>query len=89
MTDLRTHFIRHLRLFKNNQYKFLLKNSNCASGFTGSTCIQSESACYPNPCLNSGTCLVGANGTFMCMCPPKFFGANCEMRSSKKYYLNI
>ena len=56
--------------------------SHCASGFTGSVCNQSVSACYPNPCLNNGTCLVGANGSFMCLCPSNYFGANCEMASS-------
>ena len=84
MIDLRISFIRNLRLLKNNnEHVLLLKNSNCASGLTRSKCNQSESACYPNPCLNSGNHLVGANGAFMCVCPHKYFEANCEMRSSK------
>lgn len=60
-------------------------NSQCSPGFTGPMCNQSVSTCYPNPCLNNGTCLVGANSSFMCLCSSNYFGNNCEMTSSKKF----
>ena len=36
-------------------------------------------ACYYNPCLNGGTCLVGVNNSTACRCPLGYSGNNCEI----------
>ena len=33
--------------------------------------------CYPNPCLNNGTCTDGVND-YNCTCVPGFVGKNCS-----------
>ena len=33
--------------------------------------------CYPNPCLNNGTCIDGVND-YNCTCVPGFVGKNCS-----------
>ena len=33
--------------------------------------------CFPNPCLNNGTC-INLEGSYKCTCRPGFTGLNCE-----------
>lgn len=33
--------------------------------------------CNPSPCLNGGTCVIIANNTYNCTCPPGIGGQNC------------
>ena len=33
--------------------------------------------CYPNPCLNGGTCIDGVND-YSCLCAPLFVGKSCS-----------
>lgn len=37
--------------------------------------------CYPNPCLNGGTCSLNANASngYECACPDTFTGDICEV----------
>ena len=37
-------------------------------------------ACYPNPCENTGRCIVNENATngYVCICPDTFTGVNCQ-----------
>ena len=37
--------------------------------------------CYPNPCLNNGTCTDGVND-YNCTCVPGFVGKNCSNSKS-------
>ena len=37
--------------------------------------------CYPNPCLNNGTCTDGVND-YNCTCVPGFEGKNCSNSKS-------
>ena len=39
--------------------------------------------CYPNPCLNGGTCIDGVND-YNCLCVPLFVGKNCSSCKSDK-----
>ena len=39
--------------------------------------------CYPNPCLNNGTCTDGVND-YNCTCVPGFVGKNCSNSKSLK-----
>ena len=39
--------------------------------------------CYPNPCLNNGTCSDGVND-YSCTCVPGFVGKNCSNSKSLK-----
>ena len=39
--------------------------------------------CYPNPCLNNGTCTDGVND-YNCTCVPSFVGKNCSNSKSLK-----
>ena len=39
--------------------------------------------CYPNPCLNNGTCTDGLND-YNCTCVPGFVGRNCSNSKSLK-----
>ncbi|CAH3030640.1 unnamed protein product, partial [Porites evermanni] len=39
--------------------------------------------CFPNPCLNNGTCTDGVND-FNCTCVPGFVGKNCSNSKSLK-----
>ena len=39
--------------------------------------------CYPNPCLNNGTCRDGVND-YNCTCVPGFVGKNCSNSKSLK-----
>ena len=39
--------------------------------------------CYPNPCLNNGTCADGVND-YNCTCVPGFVGKNCSNSKSLK-----
>ena len=39
--------------------------------------------CYPNPCLNNGTCTDGVND-YNCTCVPGFVGKNCSNSKSFK-----
>ena len=39
--------------------------------------------CYPNPCLNNGTCTDGVND-YNCTCVPGFAGKNCSNSKSLK-----
>ena len=39
--------------------------------------------CYPNPCLNNGTCTDGVND-YNCTCVPDFVGKNCSNSKSLK-----
>ena len=41
--------------------------------------------CYPNPCLNNGTCTDGVND-YNCTCVPGFVGKNCS--NSKSFKIN-
>ena len=44
--------------------------------------------CYPNPCLNDGTCIDGVND-YNCTCVPGFVGKNCDckFKNIKPQYL--
>ncbi|VDN03543.1 unnamed protein product [Thelazia callipaeda] len=35
--------------------------------------------CAVNPCENEGTCISSDDGTFVCACPPRYSGINCEI----------
>ena len=39
--------------------------------------------CYPNPCLNNGTCTDEVND-YNCTCVPGFVGKNCSNSKSLK-----
>ena len=39
--------------------------------------------CYPNPCLNNGTCTDGVKD-YNCTCVPGFVGKNCSNSKSLK-----
>ena len=39
--------------------------------------------CFPNPCLNNGTCTDGVND-YNCTCVPGFVGKNCSNSKSLK-----
>ena len=39
--------------------------------------------CYPDPCLNNGTCTDGVND-YNCTCVPGFVGKNCSNSKSLK-----
>jgi hypothetical protein len=41
----------------------------CPKGFGGPPCNKIYQ-CYPDTCLNGGTCKAAANGLFECACPP-------------------
>ena len=41
--------------------------------------------CYPNPCLNNGTCTDGVND-YNCTCVPGFVGKNCS--NSRSFKIN-
>ncbi|XP_078486340.1 uncharacterized protein LOC101242408 [Ciona intestinalis] len=38
---------------------------------------QRDTACYPNPCYNGGTCQYMNNGSYNCHCAPGFDDINC------------
>ena len=44
--------------------------------------------CYPNPCLNNGTCTDGVND-YNCTCVPGFVGKNCSNSKSLKIKLSL
>ena len=44
--------------------------------------------CYPNPCLNNGTCTDGVND-YKCTCVPGFAGKNCSNSKPLKSSLSI
>ena len=47
------------------------------------------SACNPNPCFNSGTC-VHTNGVFQtCFCPNAYSGSYCQNYSRKKSFNHL
>jgi hypothetical protein len=61
---------------------------NCASGFSGDSCLDSDppppptDACHPSPCMHhgreQGTCY--ANGaSHLCVCTGAYTGTNCEV----------
>ena len=35
-------------------------------------------ACHSNPCVNGGTCVDRAFGSYDCICTPQFTGPHCE-----------
>ena len=35
-------------------------------------------ACHSNPCVNKGTCVDRAFGSYDCICTPRFTGPHCE-----------
>ncbi|CAH1245919.1 NOTCH1 [Branchiostoma lanceolatum] len=49
----------------------------CTVGWTGNNCEQDVDYCAVNPCWSGGTCVDGLTG-YMCICPPRTFGQNCE-----------
>ncbi|KAG7199007.1 hypothetical protein KM043_013159 [Ampulex compressa] len=49
----------------------------CNPGYTGVTCNEQVDPCTPNPCKNSGTCIV-SNGEAVCNCLLTFTGSRCE-----------
>ncbi|CAH3161494.1 unnamed protein product, partial [Porites lobata] len=48
-------------------------NCTCVPGFVGKNCSNNTDDCYPNPCLNNGTCTDGVND-YNCTCLPGFVG---------------
>ncbi|XP_071823880.1 uncharacterized protein [Apostichopus japonicus] len=49
----------------------------CPSPFTGDSCQQGRDLCDPNPCQNSGSCILLQ--TFLCICAPGFTGTTCDL----------
>ena len=50
----------------------------CAPGFQGTDCSIEVQPCSPNPCLNSGTCVVTGPESFKCECPVGWSGDDCS-----------
>jgi hypothetical protein len=50
----------------------------CPAGYTGRRCDVQSSICYPNPCLNGGTCVFLLGG-YVCSCVGGYSGQNCEI----------
>ena len=48
--------------------------------------ISAVDACNPNPCLNGGNCVIKANNTYNCTCPPGIGGENCTQGMSDVLY---
>lgn len=40
--------------------------------------------CQPGPCANGSTCVSQGN-TYICLCPPKFQGRNCDKGNTSNY----
>ena len=55
-------------------------NCECPPDFTGRYCDTNIEDCFPNPCLNYGTCDNMDGGGYNCTCIPYFTGNNCETR---------
>ncbi|XP_023335557.1 cubilin [Eurytemora carolleeae] len=50
----------------------------CASGFTGLTCMETFDPCASAPCQNGATCRSTGNQMFQCECGSGFSGTYCE-----------
>ncbi|XP_071959656.1 CUB and sushi domain-containing protein 3-like isoform X4 [Antedon mediterranea] len=51
----------------------------CLPGYSGYRCEHDTNLCEPNPCYNSGKCILENGGTDRrCLCRAGFFGTNCE-----------
>ena len=52
----------------------------CPPGFSGPLCTVTSAACFTNPCLNGGTCMVNVlSDTEECVCPEMFAGHLCDL----------
>lgn len=65
--------------------KFLFKHS--PAGTLGKNCDLNVNECLSNPCLNNGTCVETSINSYMCNCPPKYLGLNCEVLVKKDFFL--
>ena len=50
----------------------------CPAGYNGTNCKNFIELCFPNPCVNGGTCMNISNN-FMCSCLPPLTGSICEV----------
>uniref|UniRef100_A0A667ZVR9 trypsin n=1 Tax=Myripristis murdjan TaxID=586833 RepID=A0A667ZVR9_9TELE len=49
---------------------YMLLQNNASLLFAG--------VCDPNPCLNGGSCTIGSNSNFECLCPEPYTGKKCQ-----------
>ncbi|CAH3196942.1 unnamed protein product, partial [Porites evermanni] len=63
---------------------FPISVSGTASLLTQAIALSNTNDCYPNPCLNNGTCTDGLNN-YTCTCVPGFVGKNCSNNTGNCY----
>ncbi|XP_054653855.1 protein delta homolog 2 isoform X1 [Dunckerocampus dactyliophorus] len=53
----------------------------CLPGWGGRFCDKDLDACSRQPCHNGATCVMDDGGEFTCVCPPDFYGPNCQLKA--------
>ena len=75
--------------FKNIKPQYLYQFLRFTCAWFSNLCFSLDTDdCYPNPCLNNGTCVDGVND-YNCTCVPGFVGknCNCKFKNIKPQYL--
>lgn len=57
----------------------------CPKGFGGPPCDKIYQ-CYPDTCLNGGSCVPDVNNLFKCQCLPGSYGIRCETKCAVDFY---